>query len=112
MQSLDRSLHQQGLIQCFRAVAKDRAYFRGMGAVALGAGPAHAGYFAVYEYCRKLGTDSDHRPLIAAGESACELSVVLRVSVCGGALLNGVIHATSGSSRTALFSVRHRACCL
>lgn len=43
--------------------------YRGIGAMGLGAGPAHAVYFSVYEFCKEKfgGNKPGHHPLVHAG---------------------------------------------
>ncbi|KAL1552922.1 mitoferrin-like [Salvia divinorum] len=50
-----------------------RGLYRGIGAMALGAGPAHAAYFSVYEICKKSfsgGDPDNHAAHAAAGVCA------------------------------------------
>ena len=46
---------------------KPRALFRGMGVVATGAGPAHALYFACYEYSKKALSNGNGSNVLAQG---------------------------------------------
>ncbi|KAF9191820.1 Fe(2+) transporter [Haplosporangium sp. Z 767] len=50
-----------------------RTLWRGVNSVIMGAGPAHALYFATYEYAKQAfgGNGSGHHPLAAAAAGAC-----------------------------------------
>ena len=55
-----------------------RSFWRGINSVILGAGPAHAVYFATYEYCKRLGSGeaaTGHHP-IANGLAGAGATVV------------------------------------
>ncbi|KAI9863457.1 MAG: asparaginyl-tRNA synthetase [Vezdaea acicularis] len=63
-----------------------RTLWRGMSSVVVGAGPAHAVYFATYEAVKQAmggneGTGADHHPLAAASSGAC-------ATVASDALMN------------------------
>ncbi|GAA0178734.1 hypothetical protein LIER_29877 [Lithospermum erythrorhizon] len=47
-------------------------FYRGIGAMALGAGPAHAVYFSVYEVCKKaFSRENSNNSLAHAGSGVC-----------------------------------------
>ena len=49
--------HYRSVLGAFYTIAateKPRALFKGIGVVAMGAGPAHAIYFSAYEYSKKF----------------------------------------------------------
>ncbi|OLY83538.1 Mitochondrial RNA-splicing protein MRS3 [Smittium mucronatum] len=57
-----KGLFDFGLVQSFRVVTTTeglRALWRGIGSMVLGAGPAHALYFATYEHVKDLLTNGD-----------------------------------------------------
>ncbi len=61
----------RNIFQAFSTIVsqeKPRALFRGIGVVATGAGPAHALYFACYEYCKKMLSREDGSNVLAQGE--------------------------------------------
>ena len=74
MQSLDKTAPYKGVRQTFRMLLTEaggfRVTLRGFTAVFLGAGPAHAAYFSVYEYFKNAfggnANDGLHHP-IASG---------------------------------------------
>ncbi|KAJ8866304.1 hypothetical protein PR048_032147 [Dryococelus australis] len=55
---------------------------RGMGAVVLGAGPAHALYFSCYEYLKETFTRVSHYNHLAYGEIHIALRVDTAVRCC------------------------------
>lgn len=80
MQSL-RSAHNRTIVETFRHMVQREGLLRpvrGMSAVVLGAGPAHACFFATYEHCKRtLGQYTRHRhEHIVHGLSGCVASLV------------------------------------
>ncbi len=60
----------RNIFQAFSTIVsqeKPRALFRGIGIVATGAGPAHALYFACYEYCKQLLSRDNRSNVLAQG---------------------------------------------
>ncbi|WCJ34790.1 Mitochondrial substrate carrier family protein [Euphorbia peplus] len=86
--------HMQALTSCpiksvsvthaFRSILQSQgpsAFYRGIGAMGLGAGPAHAVYFSVYEVCKKrFSGDNPGNSLAHAGSGVC-------ATVCSDAVL-------------------------
>lgn len=67
------------MLQAFRTIIRTehpRVLFRGIGVVASGAGPAHALYFACYEYAKKTLTTGDRSTVISQGAAGAIASVV------------------------------------
>ncbi|KAL8055896.1 hypothetical protein ABFX02_04G084800 [Erythranthe guttata] len=66
--------------QAVRSILKSdgpKGFYRGIGAMALGAGPAHAVYFSVYEFCKKRfsgGNPDNHAAHAASGVCATVVS--------------------------------------
>lgn len=58
-----------GAFRTIMATEHPRALFRGIGVVAMGAGPAHAIYFSAYEYAKKLFSRYSNG-VIAQGEGS------------------------------------------
>ncbi|KAJ8709462.1 hypothetical protein PYW08_009466 [Mythimna loreyi] len=80
MQSL-RSAHNSSISETFRHMVKKEGLLRpirGMSAVVMGAGPAHACFFASYEYCKHaLSQLTRHRhDHITHGLSGCIASLI------------------------------------
>ena len=64
----------KNIFQAFSTIVsqeKPRALFRGIGVVATGAGPAHALYFACYEYFKKLLSRGNGSNVLAQGKVVC-----------------------------------------
>ncbi|KAJ1437566.1 Mitochondrial substrate/solute carrier [Sesbania bispinosa] len=58
--------------QAFRSILQSEgpsAFYRGIGAMGLGAGPAHAVYFSVYETCKKRFSDGNPNNAVAHAAS-------------------------------------------
>lgn len=75
-----------GIINAVSKISATEGAFslwRGISSVVLGAGPAHAVYFAVFEYVKMSlgGNDSAHHPLISAAAGAA-------ATTCSDALMN------------------------
>jgi solute carrier family 25 (mitochondrial iron transporter), member 28/37 len=71
MQSLDAATHYEtiiGTIREIRAQSGIMTTLRGLGAMAMGAGPAHALYFASYEFAKSVyGANAPGHHPIATG---------------------------------------------
>lgn len=68
-----------GIFQAFSRIItqeKPKALFRGIGVVATGAGPAHALYFACYEFCKNALSRGNGSSVLAQGGAAAIASVV------------------------------------
>ena len=66
----DPNARYSNLPQAFyRIVTQEnpRALFRGMGVVASGAGPAHAIYFACYEFSKKALSNGNRSTVLSQG---------------------------------------------
>ncbi|XP_021908478.1 mitoferrin-like [Carica papaya] len=77
MQALGGSYQVQpvGLRQAFGSILKvegPAGLYRGIAAMGLGAGPAHAVYFSVYEFCKRLLSEGDpNNPVAHAVSGVC-----------------------------------------
>ena len=72
-----------GLSGAFQTIVKHespRALFRGIGLVAMGAGPAHALYFSAYEISKKH-LSTKYNSIVAQGKCVC-VCVCACVCVC------------------------------
>ena len=90
------------MLQAFRTIIRTehpRVLFRGIGVVASGAGPAHALYFACYEFAKKTLTTGDRSTVISQGVCVC-------VCVCVCALFVTRI-MQSAHDYLCLFSLMH-----
>ena len=71
----------KNIFQAFSTIVsqeKPRALFRGIGVVATGAGPAHALYFACYEYFKKLLSRGNGSNVLAQGKVVCVLMTTVK----------------------------------
>ncbi len=67
----DPQARYKGMIQAFHSIVtkeKPRVLFRGIGVVASGAGPAHAIYFACYEFSKNLLSGGSRSTVLSQGE--------------------------------------------
>lgn len=75
----DPQARYRSLTQAFyRIVTQEnpRALFRGMGAVASGAGPAHAIYFACYEFSKKFLSNGNRSTVLSQGAAGAISSLL------------------------------------
>jgi len=61
----------EALVQIFKTEGF-RSAMRGVDATAYGAGPAHAVYFAMYEYLKKVLSNNDPKNHLAHGENCVD----------------------------------------
>jgi len=67
----DPKARYRNLFQAFYRITTQenpRALFRGIGVVATGAGPAHALYFACYEFSKKALSSSNQSTVLSQGQ--------------------------------------------
>ena len=67
----------KSLFQAFQTIVateKPRALFRGIGVVATGAGPAHAIYFACYEFSKKMLSRGNRSSVLSQGQAQRSIS--------------------------------------
>ena len=66
----DPKARYRNLAQAFQRIVTEenpRALFRGIGVVASGAGPAHAIYFACYEFSKKALSNGNRSTVLSQG---------------------------------------------
>ena len=77
----DPKARYKSLPQAFHRIVTQenpRALFRGMGVVASGAGPAHAIYFACYEFSKKALSNGNRSTVLSQGRCVCVCVCVCR----------------------------------
>lgn len=70
----DPLVSSKSIVEVFRSMYRKegfKVFYRGIGAVVIGAGPAHALYFASYEHSKKLLGAEANKPMATATAAIC-----------------------------------------